>query len=142
MAYSKSLHGSSGSLAWASPITIWTDITPDEDIHIFKWDLTVTRELLDNSNYDESDNWETVIGGMVDGVGSFEAVYMRSTTPPLADLDIQNATPSSVLTLTLESGKNYELTAILGGLRTAHAKAGRVLLTASFESHGVIKVDQ
>ena len=141
MAYSKSLHGVDGSVTIPAA---WTDLTvgvePGGEIKIFEWHMQIVRELLEDSNFEGTDNWETVVGGMYHGVGSFLAVLQQGQATALADLVTKNAAAATGLVLITETGNSYACAAILGSIQTVVNKPQRVIITCGFESHGTITV--
>lgn len=146
MAYAASLHGSDGSCTLA---TDYDDLVAGTDIHIYEWHATFTRDLIEDSGFDQATNWKQNVGGMYDLKGTAIATQMVGRNSPMgADVgnvvgfEDQNATVSANdFTLQTVTGDTYTFKGIISSIRTVTRKTDRVIVTIAFESHGEVTVN-
>jgi len=140
MAWTASLHGSSG--AFAPDTTFCPDLTPDDEVHFNAWHATFSGELIDDSHFDQTDNWMMNVRGMHDCKGTAEGRLIVAQELPGLEATYgagaENLTGASAgnFTLTLASGKAYTFKGIIGSWKTRVVKVGLVTVTIGFESHG------
>ncbi len=149
--YTKSLHGSTGSFTVPDD---YTDLLAGTPVAFYQWDATFSRELFDDTDFDSTDNWEQLVGGMYDVKGTalckLAAVTGFSTAatgPPLADFATQNATVDTealadggTFVLTTATGDSYSFHGMISVLETDVEKVGRALCRVEFQSHGAVAV--
>lgn len=140
MAYTKSAHGSDGSVTVASD---YTDLVAGTHIIVREWSGSFVQDMFDDSSFDQSTNWKDSVGGMHDFKGTISgSIATGGIAGPLADFSTQNA-PATTGDFTLQesAGETYTFKGILGGIRTVTTKTGRVDITLSVESSGAIAVN-
>jgi hypothetical protein len=144
MAYVKSLHGSSGSFAVP---TDYADCLADTIIHFYEWHATIARELLDDTRFENADNFKRVIGGMYDLKGTAVGTLIKSAALPGLDathgMGVQNVSGETTgsFTLTVASGDTYVFDGIISNINTVVNKPRKIIVTVSFESHGDVAVN-
>lgn len=110
------------------------------NVHIFAWEMTLDREVVDDSNFDDTTNWKTKLGGMYHATGTFTGTIVKDSVLGIADFGTKNAPPIASFVLTTEAGSFYTFTGILSNLNTRMNKteARGAIITGTFESDGEV----
>jgi hypothetical protein len=139
MAAGDSLTGVDGSCSVPNDWGVPQETT---NIHIFAWEGVLDREVVDDSNFDDTTNWKSKLGGMYHMTGTFTGTVVKGSDLGIADFGTKNQQPKASLVLTVESGGTYTCTAILSNLNTRVNKIETrgAIITGSFESDGDVTV--
>ncbi len=110
------------------------------NIHIFVWEMTLDREVVDDSNFDDATNWKSKLGGMYHATGTFTGTIVKDSVLGIADFGTTNAPPIASFVLTTEAGSFYTFAGILSNLnvRMNKTEARGATITGTFESDGEV----
>jgi hypothetical protein len=110
------------------------------NIHIFQWEATFDREVVDDSNFDDTTNFKTKLGGMYHATGTCQGTIVSGSDLGIADFATKNAQPAANLLLLTETGHQYDFSAILSNINTRVNKTETrgAIVTLTFESDGDI----
>ncbi len=110
------------------------------NVHIFAWEMTLDREVVDDSNFDDTSNWKGKLGGMYHATGTFTGTIVKDSDLGIADFGTKNAPPLGDFVLTTEAGSFYTFTGILSNLnvRMNKTEARGAIITGTFESDGEV----
>lgn len=108
---------------------------------ITRWTCSIERDIHDISNFDNSTNERTKLGGMMDLKGTVEGTVNDAAMPDIAtQMQAEDSTGTPTFVLLTKAGKSYTFTALISNISMDVPKGGVQTFTMAFESSGAIVV--
>ncbi|KKN19683.1 hypothetical protein LCGC14_0943270 [marine sediment metagenome] len=114
------------------------------NLHIFEWSADIQQEVVDDSNFEGSDNWKTKVATMHHLIGTCRGTIVKDSALSIGDFGTQNAPAIANFLLQSHSGTStnaqYDFSGIISNINTVVVKTDRAFITLSFESSGDVTV--
>lgn len=115
-------------------------------LNIFEWSADIRRDIFEDSDFNSATNARSKRGGMADMVGTIRGRAKEGTTPGIGAMATLHHAGTALFYLEADGAvgvdANYKFTGIMSQMRISTPKVGEIEVSATFESTGVVEVNQ